>query len=48
MIFKFPRAFGALPMAASIRLRVDRLEKELGFTWKHPDYKEGLAASCAS
>ena len=33
---------------ASIRLRVDRLEKEIGFTWKHPDWKEGLAATFAS
>jgi nucleoside-diphosphate-sugar epimerase len=32
----------------SIRLRTERLEKELGFTWKYPDYKEGLAASFAS
>ncbi len=30
---------------ASVRLRVDRLEKELGFTWAHPDYRAGVAAS---
>jgi len=33
---------------ASIRLRTDRLEKELGFTWTHPDHKEGIAAACAA
>lgn len=33
---------------ASIRLRVDRLEKEIGFTWKYPDYKEGVAAAVAA
>lgn len=31
---------------ASVRLRVDRLEKELAFEWKHGDYREGVAASC--
>ena len=31
---------------ASVRLRVDRLEKELGFVWKYSDYREGVAASC--
>jgi nucleoside-diphosphate-sugar epimerase len=30
---------------ASVRLRVDRLEKELGFGWAHPDHAEGLKAS---
>lgn len=33
---------------ASCRLRTDRLEKELGFTWKYPDHLAGLAATCAS
>ncbi len=32
-------------MTASVRLRVDKLEKELGFSWAYPDYKEGVAAS---
>lgn len=31
---------------ASIRLRTDRLEKELGFTWSWPDWKEGVKAAC--
>lgn len=30
---------------ASVRLRVDRMEKELGFTWRHPDHREGVRAS---
>ena len=32
-------------MTASVRLKVERMEKELGFTWAHPDYRDGLAAS---
>lgn len=32
----------------SVRLRTDRLEKELAFTWKYPDHKDGLAACFAS
>jgi nucleoside-diphosphate-sugar epimerase len=31
---------------ASIRLRTDRLEKELGFTWSFPDHKVGVAEAC--
>lgn len=31
---------------ASSRLRTDRLEKELEFTWRWPDYREGVAAAC--
>lgn len=27
---------------SGVRLRTDRLEKELGFVWKYPDYKAGL------
>lgn len=27
---------------SGVRLRTDRLEKELGFTWLYPDYKAGL------
>ena len=30
---------------ASLRLRTDRLEKELGFVWRYPDHKEGVAAT---
>ena len=30
---------------ASVRLRVDRLEKELGFSWRYPEYRDGIAAS---
>lgn len=30
---------------ASLRLRTDRLEKELGFTWKYPSHVEGVAAT---
>ena len=30
---------------ASVRAKLDRLEKELGFEWKYPDYRAGLAAS---
>lgn len=33
---------------ASIRLRTDRLEKELGFTWTYPDWKEGVKAACGA
>lgn len=33
---------------ASVRLRTDRLEKELGFTWSFPDHKDGIADACAS
>lgn len=33
---------------ASVRLRVDRLEKELGFTWQHPDHRGGVSASIAA
>ena len=29
---------------SSVRLRVERLEKELGFTWQHPRATEGVAA----
>ena len=29
---------------ASVRMRTDRLEKELGFTWAFPDHAAGLAA----
>lgn len=29
---------------ASVRLRTDRLEKELGFTWAYPDHEAGLDA----
>lgn len=32
-------------VTASVRLKVERLEKELGFTWAYPDYREGVAAS---
>ncbi|MBM4392472.1 MAG: hypothetical protein FJ090_15230 [Deltaproteobacteria bacterium] len=32
-------------MTASVRLRVDKLEKELGFSWAYPDYREGVAAA---
>jgi len=28
---------------AGVRMRSDRLEKELGFAWRFGDYKEGLA-----
>jgi nucleoside-diphosphate-sugar epimerase len=31
---------------ASSRLRTDRLEKELAFVWRWPDYREGIAAAC--
>lgn len=31
---------------ASIRLRTERLEKELGFTWTWPDWKDGVKAAC--
>lgn len=30
---------------AGVRLKTERLEKELGFVWKYGDYKEGVAAS---
>lgn len=30
---------------ASVRLKTDRLEKELGFTWRYADHAEGVAAS---
>ena len=30
---------------SSLRLRTDALEKQLGFTWKYADHKEGIAAS---
>ena len=30
---------------ASVRLRVDRLEKELGFVWRHPEHVGGIGAS---
>jgi nucleoside-diphosphate-sugar epimerase len=33
---------------ASVRMRVDRLEKELGFTWIHPDHVDGLRATFAA
>ena len=33
---------------ASVRLKLDRLEKELGFAWKYGDYREGLAAALGS
>ncbi len=33
---------------ASIRLRTDRLEKELGFTWSFPDHKLGVADACGT
>jgi len=33
---------------ASVRLRTDRLEKELGYTWVFPDHKAGLADACGS
>lgn len=33
---------------ASVRLKLDRLEKEIGFAWKYADYREGLAASLAA
>ncbi len=33
---------------ASSRLRTDRLEKELAFTWRWPDYRDGVAASCTA
>jgi nucleoside-diphosphate-sugar epimerase len=29
---------------ASVRLRTERLEKELGFTWAWPDHETGVAA----
>lgn len=32
-------------MTASVRLRVDKLERELGFEWRYADFREGLAAS---
>jgi nucleoside-diphosphate-sugar epimerase len=32
-------------MTASVRLKVDRLEKEFGFAWAHPDFRAGIAAS---
>jgi nucleoside-diphosphate-sugar epimerase len=32
---------------ASVRLRTDRLEKDLGFTWRHPDHVEGVHAALA-
>lgn len=32
---------------ASVRLRVDRLERELGFEWRYADYREGVAASAS-
>lgn len=30
---------------ASVRLRTDRLEKELGFEWRWPDHKDGVRAA---
>ncbi len=30
---------------SSLRLRTDALEKQLGFVWKYPDHKDGVAAS---
>lgn len=30
---------------ASLRLRTDTLEKQLGFEWKYPDHKDGVAAT---
>ncbi|MSP54360.1 MAG: NAD(P)-dependent oxidoreductase [Myxococcales bacterium] len=30
---------------SSLRLRTDALEKQLGFTWKYADHKDGVAAS---
>ena len=33
---------------ASIRLRTDRLEKELGFNWSFPDHKVGIADACGA
>jgi len=30
---------------ASVRLRVDRLEKELGFVWRYADHRDGVRAS---
>ena len=30
---------------ASVRLRVDRLERELGFEWRYADYRAGVGAS---
>ena len=33
---------------AGVRMKTERLEKELGFTWKYGDYKEGLAACFGS
>lgn len=30
---------------ASLRLRTDTLEKQLGFEWKYPDHKDGIAAT---
>ncbi len=30
---------------ASLRLRTDTLEKQLGFEWKYPDHKAGIAAT---
>lgn len=30
---------------ASVRAKLDRLEKELGFVWTYADYRDGLAAS---
>lgn len=32
---------------ASLRLRTDKLEKQLGFEWKFGDHKDGIAASFA-
>lgn len=33
---------------ASVRLKVDRLEKELAFEWRYPDHVEGLRAALAT
>lgn len=32
-------------MTASVRMKTDRLEREVGFTWRYPDYVSGLAAT---
>ena len=32
---------------ASVRLRTDRLEKELGYTWRWPDHHDGLREAVA-
>lgn len=32
---------------ASVRLRTDRLEKEIGYTWRWPDHEEGVRDSLA-